>query len=179
MAEGNNLYYMRARYYDANLGRFISEDPAGFVDGTNLYAYVGGNPVMAVDPSGLGAERAGISNAQIARFQQDAFDIALNVAGVGAVGKVAKGVAGIYEFIATTGKTYVGQSSNIFQRLGQHIASGKLDPTSTVQTTEVLGGKVTREVAEQLRINELGGIQNLENVRNPIGPSRQHLLPPN
>ena len=31
----------------------ISEDPAGFIDGPNLYAYVGGNPVNAVDPSGL------------------------------------------------------------------------------------------------------------------------------
>jgi uncharacterized protein RhaS with RHS repeats len=47
---------MRARYYDANVGRFISEDPAGFAGGLNLYAYVGGNPIMLVDPSGLGAE---------------------------------------------------------------------------------------------------------------------------
>jgi RHS repeat-associated protein len=52
-AEGNNLYYMRARYYDANLGRFIREDPIGHNGGLNLYAYVGGNPIMLVDPSGL------------------------------------------------------------------------------------------------------------------------------
>ncbi len=58
-AEGNNLYYMRARYYDANIGRFISEDPAGFQGGLNLYAYVGGNPLMLVDPSGLAASEAG------------------------------------------------------------------------------------------------------------------------
>ncbi|OHX34394.1 hypothetical protein BJL95_17130 [Methylomonas sp. LWB] len=58
MAEGNNLYYMRARYYDANLGRFISEDPIGHNGGLNLYAYVGGNPVMAVDPSGLAASES-------------------------------------------------------------------------------------------------------------------------
>ncbi|WP_434111524.1 RHS repeat-associated core domain-containing protein [Methylocaldum sp. GT1TLB] len=31
VAEGQNLYYMRARYYDATVGRFISEDPIGFV----------------------------------------------------------------------------------------------------------------------------------------------------
>jgi RHS repeat-associated protein len=51
--ESDNLYYMRARYYDAETGRFISEDPAGFVDGPNLYEYVRGNPIMGVDPSGL------------------------------------------------------------------------------------------------------------------------------
>ena len=51
--EGNNVYYMRARYYDANLGRFISEDPAGFLGGLNLFAYVGGNPLIQVDPTGL------------------------------------------------------------------------------------------------------------------------------
>ena len=51
-AETGNIYYMRARYYDAGTGRFISEDPAGFIDGPNLYAYVGGNPVGVVDPSG-------------------------------------------------------------------------------------------------------------------------------
>jgi hypothetical protein len=49
---------------------------------------------------------------------------------------------------------------------------------STVKKTEVLGGKTAREIAEQLRINILGGIDKLENKVNPIGPARQHLLPP-
>lgn len=58
-AEANNLYYMRARYYDADIGRFISEDPIGFEGGINLYAYVGGNPILLVDPSGLAATEGG------------------------------------------------------------------------------------------------------------------------
>ena len=38
----SNLYYYRARYYDAPLGRFISEDPSSFEGGdTNLYRYAG------------------------------------------------------------------------------------------------------------------------------------------
>ena len=54
MAETDGFYYMRARYYDPEVGRFISEDPTGFDGGdVNLYAYVGNNPVMLVDPMGL------------------------------------------------------------------------------------------------------------------------------
>lgn len=48
------LYYYRARWYDPQLGRFISKDPIGFKGGDiNLYAYVGNNPVTYTDPKGL------------------------------------------------------------------------------------------------------------------------------
>jgi RHS repeat-associated protein len=50
------LYYMRARYYDPDLGRFLSEDPAGIAGGLNLYAYAHNDPVNSRDPSGLGEE---------------------------------------------------------------------------------------------------------------------------
>src|SRR2546426_3218784 len=38
------LYYYRARYYDQNAGRFLSEDPVEFNGGGNLYRYVFNNP---------------------------------------------------------------------------------------------------------------------------------------
>jgi RHS repeat-associated protein len=85
---------------------------------------------------------------------------------------------GIYEFTAASGKTYVGQSGDIGARITQHLASGKLLPRdlTSLRFSEVLGGRTAREIAEQLRINELGGIEGLENIRNPIGLARQHLL---
>ena len=45
--------YLRNRYYDPSVGRFIAEDPAK--DGLNWYAYCSGNPIMFVDPWGLDA----------------------------------------------------------------------------------------------------------------------------
>jgi len=47
------LVYMRNRWYDPNTGRFTQEDPIGFAGGSNLYAYVGNNPVSFSDPFGL------------------------------------------------------------------------------------------------------------------------------
>ena len=44
-------YYLRARYYNPVIGRFIQEDTYRG-DGLNLYAYCGNNPVMYYDPSG-------------------------------------------------------------------------------------------------------------------------------
>jgi RHS repeat-associated protein len=48
------LYYSRARYYDATTGRWISQDPLGFDAGdSNLYRYVNNQPTRGTDPSGL------------------------------------------------------------------------------------------------------------------------------
>jgi len=48
------LYYYRARYYDPQSGRFLSEDPLGFSGGdANFYASVWNNPILFTDPFGL------------------------------------------------------------------------------------------------------------------------------
>ncbi len=50
----SGLHYYRARFYDGNLGRFISEDPIGFAGGdVNLYGYVKSKPLKYRDPRGL------------------------------------------------------------------------------------------------------------------------------
>lgn len=47
------LLYYRARWYDPQVGRFISEDPIGLAGGINQFGYVSNNPQNATDPSGL------------------------------------------------------------------------------------------------------------------------------
>ncbi len=53
--ELTGLYYLRARYYAPNIGRFTQEDVI-YNDGLNLYAYCNSNPVMYSDPSGFAKE---------------------------------------------------------------------------------------------------------------------------
>ena len=53
-------YYLRARYYNPVLGRFMREDVYQG-DGLNLYAYCRNNPVVYYDPSGY-AKKNGNTN---------------------------------------------------------------------------------------------------------------------
>ena len=46
----SGLYYYRARYYEAGVGRFLGEDQ---VSNTNIYLYTENNPTNVTDPSGL------------------------------------------------------------------------------------------------------------------------------
>jgi RHS repeat-associated protein len=47
-----SLYFYRARYYDQNTGRFLSEDPDDFASGIDFYTYVSNQPTDLIDPSG-------------------------------------------------------------------------------------------------------------------------------
>ena len=47
------LMHVGARYYDPRIGRFLQRDPIGIAGGLNVYAYVGNDPLTAVDPLGL------------------------------------------------------------------------------------------------------------------------------
>ena len=51
--DSNGLLYMRARYCNPYLCRFLNPDPVGFAGGLNWYAYADGNPISYLDPFGL------------------------------------------------------------------------------------------------------------------------------
>ncbi len=51
------LYFLKTRYYDPEIGRFMTIDGIEYlnpetINGLNLYAYCGNNPVMRVDENG-------------------------------------------------------------------------------------------------------------------------------
>lgn len=66
--EESGLFYNLNRYYQPELGRYITPDPVRLAGGLNQYTYVSGNPVSWVDPEGLfkvnnaGGEQAVINN---------------------------------------------------------------------------------------------------------------------
>ena len=54
---GIGLYFLKTRYYDPEVGRFMTIDDISYLDpesinGLNLYAYCGNNPIMYSDPNG-------------------------------------------------------------------------------------------------------------------------------
>lgn len=78
----SDLYYYRARYYNSNIGRFISEDPLGFggLD-VNIYRYAMSSPILLNDPYGLKC------------FDGPVFEAFSNVVSSAIGGAVSSGVA--------------------------------------------------------------------------------------
>ncbi|MCY9775322.1 RHS repeat-associated core domain-containing protein, partial [Paenibacillus larvae] len=75
VTDDNGLYYMRARYYNPDIKRFINRDVlTGSISvgqTLNRYAYVNGNPVSYIDPFGLSRDSDTSPYAHAANFMLD------------------------------------------------------------------------------------------------------------
>ncbi|MGH3133443.1 MAG: RHS repeat-associated core domain-containing protein, partial [Gaiellaceae bacterium] len=225
------LIYMRARYYDPATAQFLSRDPIEQLT-RQPYGYVSGNPLNAIDPSGLacwtdpldcardfgrsvisgasdvghaavsGAIAVGNYTAGFAHGLTGGYSTKLlNAVGIrpdtcsalfqGAIpmgligglfvpglGELRAVQAGIY-IVRTARGIYVGQSGQISVRLARHVRTGKFTQAEAdaAERVSVRGDRIAREIAEQQKIDELGGIDLLLNERNVIGPNRFHLMP--
>ncbi len=100
-----NLHYNRFRYYDSDVGMFVSRDPIGLLGGDNVFAYAL-NPTAWIDPFGL------IS----------IHDIALNKA---KQLKISQGINDATKISVVrdkvTGKTYTGISGNPYQKISKGL----------------------------------------------------------
>ncbi len=88
--EESGLYYHGARYYAPWLGRWVSADPAGLVDGPNLYLYTLCNPVRFYDRTGRQSIEERIEKIESPIgwfFAKTGYDI-WNVASLGTLSKV-------------------------------------------------------------------------------------------
>ena len=125
VTDGNGLYYMRARYYNPEIRRFVSQDLllGVVIDGQSLnrYAYVQGNPVGFVDPLGLARDGWGNSVAS---------------AGVGFI-PIAGDIKDVQETL--TGKDLI---------TGEKLSTGDRVITGVCIMLPVVNGKVVREGVE-------------------------------
>ena len=115
MTDTNGLLYMRARYYNPYLCRFINPDPAGFGGGLNWYCYANGNPVSYTDPSG-----------QYAVLDDLAF-----TGGGAVIGAVGQGIADLVSW------HWTGWSG-----IGRAAAAGAAGGEATLYGTPIVGAAV-------------------------------------
>ncbi len=93
--EGEGLFYMSNRFYDAATGRFLQRDPIGLEGGINLYAYANSNPMTFIDPYGLWSLKrfaAGAANMAYGGFKVVTGVIAIKTGVFSAWGIVSTGM---------------------------------------------------------------------------------------
>ncbi|MCC6678665.1 MAG: hypothetical protein IT436_16140 [Phycisphaerales bacterium] len=98
----------RSRWYESSSGRWLTRDPAGYVDGMSLYLYAKGNPLNLVDPTGLFtvSEWLQIGWAGVKGGAQGAANVGRGAVGaVSELGKIAYDVGGA---AAEVGGAYTG-----------------------------------------------------------------------
>lgn len=127
--ETEDLYFVRARYYDPSIGRFLSEDP---VWSSNLYPYANNNPITNIDPSGTIFTEIAISIALISigtaligeamdlqikmdnvQYQQSKIETAMESVDLAHIPAIVYNTNPVAETIYNTASSVVGTYSNI------------------------------------------------------------------
>ena len=127
----SGTYHFRNRDFSPSLGRWVQQDPMGYVDGMSLYEYVASSPVQSVDPSGLSllsSIREKISELKRAVH---------NERGIRLIGFVYE-----LEYEGTPGRTtvYVGSANDLEDRLSKkgHSQSRIInDPKTKITAWEI------------------------------------------
>lgn len=152
----SGLVYFGRRFYDPSAGRFINRDPAEEAGGLNLFRYVGGDPINAVDPFGLGSTTIAGAAAQTP-IPLPAFDQALTTDADQLMAEQADEQAADLAFDTTISE---GEFDNtfspaFFQSLllnngtwGPNVSSGRTTPKSKSNTNAV---KINVEELRRLR----------------------------
>ena len=114
--EETGWYYLQSRYYNPELGRFISADvylsTGQGVIGHNSYAYCGNNPIVRQDPSGYDWWHWLIAGAVVAA-----------AAAIGAVAAVASGVSAATTASTVAAGVFIGSATMLAATAWDAVAS--------------------------------------------------------
>jgi RHS repeat-associated protein len=114
----NGFYYYGARYCAQWLGRWVSVDPAGFVDGLNLYALARNNPIVRVDSSGTESKATTAISAQdyltITKFDKEGTQVERTIHFV--VPQDIRTIEGYKAWAAKQGIRIIGDVSMTFEK---------------------------------------------------------------
>ena len=154
------LYYYRARYYDPNTGRFVSDDPIGFSGSINFYSYVSNNPVFFSDPTGL-APTCEDKKRCPPKWKQKVYNAAIHLllpelAGAGAIPKLGHG--GVFQ-VGVGGAKSFGSAKlwpNWMPALGAASGSATLAFDQYGNIGLVISGS---GVGNALGVGSVGGVQ--------------------
>lgn len=174
------LVHFDARELDPNAGRWLTLDPIGLSGGLNEYAYVGGDPINAIDPTGnnalsdyaadtLDGLTGGVSTSLAGKafgFDPDCSSIgdgpAAQIAGVVGFGKVKAGVNGARGAVNAVRKT---------DRIKQHATPRDLDAAR-----RELGGEVVKRKPDGTPYDHVGEVRDAQRgLLNRIETIKQRL----
>ena len=183
---------MQARFYDPNLGRFLSNDPVGFLESGldplyfNRYAYVGNDPINATDPDGrttvYSTVRASTRNENFTAEQFDAAGIDAISTSAGVAADIAGGgipsgeglavKAGVKTFLTGIAKKGAGKNADAAAVRAKNVEKGvpesQLGPSGKPKqhTVQHSSRKSANQAAKKEADRAGGKVRNDANPQN-------------